>query len=52
MASVVLENVRKIYPPVAGEKKKKGKGETDEQKANLQVTDKGVVAVQDFNLEI
>ena len=52
MASVTLKNVRKIYPPVAGEKRKNEKGEPDEQKANLQVTEKGVVAVQDFNLEI
>ena len=52
MASVTLRNVRKIYPPVAGEKRRKNKGEQDEQTANLQITDKGVVAVQDFNLEI
>ena len=57
MAKVVLKNVKKIYPFVSGEekKKKKKKGEDEaptEKKANLQITDQGVVAVQEFNLEI
>ena len=57
MAKVVLQNVKKIYPFVSGEekKKKKKKGEDEapaEKKANLQITDQGVVAVQEFNLEI
>ncbi len=58
MADVTLKNVKKIYPNVAGESKKKKvkKGETpvveEENKVNLQITDKGVVAVQEFNLEI
>ncbi len=51
MANVILKNVKKIYP-LAGEAKRK-KGMTDsEGKANLQVTEQGVVAVQEFNLEI
>ena len=57
MAKVVLQNVKKIYPFVSGEekKKKKKKGEDEapaEKKANLQITEQGVVAVQEFNLEI
>ena len=56
MATVQLKNIKKIYPYVSGEdKKKKKKSEqpaSDEQKANLQITDKGVVAVQEFNLDI
>ena len=55
MASLTLKNVKKIYP-LSGDdakKKKKKKGEErEEKKANPQVTDKGVVAVQEFNLEI
>ena len=55
MASLTLKNIKKIYP-LSGDdakKKKKKKGEErEEKKANLQVTDKGVVAVQEFNLEI
>ena len=56
MAKVVLQGIKKIYPFVSGEeKKKKRKGGEDpagEKKANLQITDEGVVAVQDFSLEI
>ena len=55
MATVTLRNVRKVYPPVEVEKRKKEKkerGESTEPRANLQVTEKGVVAVQDFNIEI
>ena len=54
MATVSLKNIKKIYPFVSGEnKKKKKKGEDEEKKkVNLQITDKGVVAVQEFNLDI
>ena len=58
MASVSLKNVKKIYPFSGDEekqnkkKKKKGADEQTEKKVNLQITDKGVVAVQEFNLEI
>ena len=50
MAEVVLKHIQKIYPhsDVAKRKKKKGAAPA----TNLQVTEKGVVAVQDFNLEI
>ena len=53
MATVQLKNVKKIYPFVSGEgKKKKKKGDEEEKKINLQITDQGVVAVQEFNLDI
>ncbi|MEA5151181.1 MAG: sn-glycerol-3-phosphate ABC transporter ATP-binding protein UgpC [Oscillospiraceae bacterium] len=56
MATVSLKNVKKVYPFVSGEnkkKKKKDKGEAEEEKkVNLQITEQGVVAVQEFNLDI
>ena len=54
MATVQLKNVKKIYPFISGEgKKKKAKNDQpEEKKVNLQITDQGVVAVQEFNLDI
>ena len=52
MASVTLKNVKKIYPFSGNEGKKKKKKGEPEKKTNLQITEKGVVAVQEFNLEI
>ena len=57
MATVVLKNVKKIYPYMGDEEKrarKKAKKNTEgvAKTVNLQITDKGVVAVQEFNLEI
>ncbi|MBO5556634.1 MAG: sn-glycerol-3-phosphate ABC transporter ATP-binding protein UgpC [Oscillospiraceae bacterium] len=52
MATVQLKNVKKVYPFVSGEGKKKKKGEPEKKKNNLQITDEGVVAVQAFNLDI
>ncbi|WP_458462736.1 ABC transporter ATP-binding protein [Paenibacillus sp.] len=56
MATVTLKNIKKIYPNTEGTKKKKkikrGEEEQGEKKVNLQITDEGVVAVQEFNLEI
>ena len=54
MATVSLRNIKKIYPFDSGEAKKKSKkkSEDTEKKVNLQITDQGVVAVQEFNLEI
>ena len=48
MAEVVLKNIKKVYP-YSEPKKKKGE---PEKKTNLQITEEGVLAVQDFNLEI
>ena len=50
MAKVVLKDLKKVYPNT--EKKKKTKKGEPEKKTNLQITDEGVVAVQQFNLEI
>ena len=56
MASVTLKNVKKIYPNTGtAVKKKKKRGaddEPEEKQHNLQITERGVVAVQDFNIEI
>ena len=51
MATVSLRNVKKVYPNTENKKKKKGDAPVEE-KANLQITEEGVVAVQKFNLEI
>ena len=51
-----MVNVKKIYPASSDQKKakkaKKQEAASDEKKAQLQVTSEGVVAVQDFNLEV
>ena len=56
MASLTLKNIKKVYPfngEDAKQAKKKKKGdEPEKKKTNLQITDEGVVAVQEFNLEI
>ena len=56
MSEVVLKNVMKIYPNAPGDKKKKkakkGEEPVEENKVNLQVTERGVVAVHDFNIDI
>ena len=50
MAKVILKNLKKVYPNT--EKKKKPKKGEEVKKTNLQITAEGVVAVQEFNLEI
>ncbi|MCQ2448085.1 MAG: sn-glycerol-3-phosphate ABC transporter ATP-binding protein UgpC [Oscillibacter sp.] len=50
MASVSLKGIKKVYPNL--EKTKKSKKGEAEKKSNLLVTEEGVLAVQDFNLEI
>ena len=54
MASLTLKNIKKVYPHSEETKKsKKKKGEEqEEKKVNLQITDEGVVAVQEFSLDI
>ena len=49
MAEVILRNIKKVYPHLEPKKKKKG---VEEKKTNLQITNEGVLAVQDFNLDI
>lgn len=50
MAEVNLKHIKKVYPN--NESKKKKKGEPEKKKNNLLVTKEGVLAVQDFNLDI
>ena len=56
MATLTLKNIKKIYPHNGDEakksKKKKKADEPEKEKPNLQITEEGVVAVQEFNLEI
>ena len=57
MATLSLKHVQKIYPvreEYKEKKKKRKKGEEPVQKKsyNLKITDEGVVAVDDFNLDI
>ena len=55
MASLTLKNIKKIYPHNEDTKKvKKQKKNADqpEKKVNLQITAEGVVAVQEFSLDI
>lgn len=46
MAEVTLKHIKKVYPNTEKKRKKGQKG------TNLMVTDEGVLAVQDFNLDI
>ena len=61
MSTVSLKNIKKVYPFNGDEakeaKKKAKKKKKDEvveegEKVNLQITEEGVVAVQEFNLDI
>ena len=53
MASLTLKNIMKIYPLPKDQKKPKNAAPgAEEKKVNLQITEEGVLAVQDFNLEI
>lgn len=54
MAELLLKNLKKIYPidKNAKKKAKKSAGHPDGEVANLQVTEQGVVAVQDFTLDV
>ena len=61
METLTLKNVKKIYPHDADEHNKKKREEQkrikrgeqlEEKKVNLQITEQGVVAVQEFNLDI
>ena len=52
MAKVILKNLKKVYPNTEKKKKAKKGEEPQEKKSKLQITDEGVVAVQQFSLEI
>ena len=52
MASLSLQKIKKVYPNEGAKKVKKSKKAQPEKKTNLLVTEEGVVAVQEFDLEI
>ena len=59
MSKVVLNNIKKVYPFASAEAKKRGKRLAKDptaaqgvKKTNLQIAEDGVVAVQQFSLEI
>ena len=56
MASLTLKNITKIYPHSGDDakqaKKKKKADEPEKKKSNLKITAEGVIAVQEFNLDI
>ena len=52
MASLNLKGITKIYPHSEKKKKPKKGAPAEEKKVNLQVTEQGVVAVQEFTLDI
>ena len=60
MSSITLKNIKKIYPITPEEIKQNKRAAKERQETapdedfvpNLQITDEGVVAVQEFNLEI
>ena len=53
MAEVILRGIKKVYPNAESKKKKGKKGAQEEaKKTNLTITEEGVLAVQEFNLEI
>ncbi len=57
MAEVLLKNIKKIYSNTESKSRGRGlfrkkKAGEEEKKINLQITDEGVVAVQQFSLDI
>ena len=52
MATVQLKNIKKVYPFRDKPQKKKNNSAREEKQVNLQITDEGVVAVQEFSLDI
>ena len=55
MAEVSLRHIKKVYPNTESSKKLDlfGRKKKEEKRpSNLQITDEGVLAVPDFNLEI
>ena len=55
MSTISLQHIQKIYPNAAVQERRKKKdkdGDIPKKKNNLKITDEGVVAVDDFNLEV
>ena len=51
MAKVQLKNIKKVYP-LRDDQKKNKKSDTSQKKSNLEITKDGVVAVQEFSIDI
>ena len=51
MARVQLKNIKKVYP-LRDDQKKNKKSDTSQKKSNLEITKDGVVAVQEFSIDI
>ena len=52
MAKVTLKNIKKVYPYLGKSKASNKPAASDEESPELETTEKGVVAVQEFCLEI
>ena len=52
MAEVILKHIKKVYPNTEKKRKPKKGQEPAHRTSHLQVTDEGILAVPDFNLEI
>ena len=52
MAEVILKHIKKVYPNTEKKHKLKKGHEAAHRTSHLQVTDEGILAVPDFNLEI
>jgi multiple sugar transport system ATP-binding protein len=52
VANVLLKDMKKVYPASNERKHRKKEGQESDEQVKLQITDEGVVAVQQFNLEV
>ena len=52
MAEVILKHIKKVYPNTEKKRRLKKSQEPAHRTSHLQVTDEGILAVPDFNLEI
>lgn len=52
MSNVILKDLKKVYPASTEKKRKKKEVQASDEQINLQITEEGVVAVQQFSLEI
>ena len=52
MAEVILKHIKKVYPNTEKKRKPEKGQEPAHRTSHLQVTDEGILAVPDFNLEI
>lgn len=52
MAEVSLRHIEKVYPHAGGKRRAHKAKDSEKKGPNLKVTDEGVLAVEDFNLEV